>query len=89
MQKLDGKFHGIIARDLDGAHVPPDQFIVFLAKDNALPATLEVYYQECKRIGAEREQLDAIERLQTRVRNWRAANPDKCKIPDAEPGECH
>jgi hypothetical protein len=89
MQKLDGKFHGVIAKDLGGEIVSPSEFVVFLAKDNAFPATLEFYYQECKRIGAAREQLDAIERLQTRVMRWREENADKCKIPDAEPGECH
>lgn len=89
MQKLDGKFHGIIAKDLGGEIVPPSEFVVFLAKDNAFPATLEFYYNECKRIGADREQLDAIERLQTRVVRWREAHPERCKVPDAIPGECH
>jgi hypothetical protein len=89
MQKLDGKFHGIIARDLDGAHVRPDEFIVFLAKDNALLPTLQFYLEECKRIGAGMEQLAAVQRLMSRVATWRHWNGDKCKVPDAEPNECH
>jgi hypothetical protein len=87
MQKLDGKFHGVVVRDATGDVVPCDQYVIFLAKDNAFPATLEFYYQECKRIGADREQLDAIERLQSRVKKWREANPHLCKVPDAVAGE--
>jgi hypothetical protein len=88
MQKLDGKFHGIVARDLDGQIIPPDQYVVFLARDNAFLPTLGFYYQECERLGAELPQLEAVADLILRVKQWRAANPDKCKIPDAEPREC-
>jgi hypothetical protein len=88
MEKLDGKFHGVIVRDATGEVVACDQYVIFLAKDNAFPETLEFYYQECKRIGADQEQLDAIQRLRFRVKRWRQANPQLCKIPDAAPGEC-
>lgn len=89
MQKLDGKFHGIIIRDRDGVIEPPDSFLVFVARDNALMKTLQFYHDECKRIGAGLEQLEAIVRLMRRVQQWRTANPEKCKVPDSEPGECH
>lgn len=88
MQKLDGKFHGIIACDKDCEIVPPDQFVVFLAKDNAFPATLDFYRDECMRIGAGAEQLAAVDRLRTRVAMWRDNHAAECKIPDALPGEC-
>lgn len=89
LQPLDGKFQGKVFRNLDGTEVPPDQFVVFLAKDNAFPATLAFYRQECERIGAGPEQLAAVDRLIQRVDAWRLANKDQLKIPDAEPGECH
>jgi hypothetical protein len=88
MQKLDGKFHGVIARDRDGQIVPPDQYVVFLARDNAFLPTLKFYYDECDRQGAAIEQLEAISRLIIRVEKWRKENPDLCKLPDAAPGEC-
>ncbi len=88
MQKLDGKFHGIIASDKDREIVSPDEFVVFLATDDAFPATLRFYREECERIGAEQEQLNAVSRLQARVDSWRQTHAHKCKIPDAAPSEC-
>lgn len=85
--KLDGKFHGIIAKNKDGTVVPQDQWMVLLAKDNAVPATLDFYLLECRRQGAAPEQLDAVIAMIDRVRAWRAANPTLCKIPDVQTGE--
>lgn len=86
---LDGKFRGTIYRHTDGKVLNHDEFVVFLAKDNAFPATLRFYRQECERIGADAEQLAAVDRLITRVDEWRATNPTALKVPDAVPGECH
>ena len=88
MQKLDGKFHGIVVRDLTGEIVPPDQYVIFLAKDNAFPNTLVFYHNECERHGAGLEQLSAVRRLIERVRMWRLENSELCKVPDAVAGEC-
>lgn len=85
--KLDGKFHGIIAKNKDGTIVPQDQWMCFLAKDNAVPATLEFYYEECKRQGAALDQLNAVKAMIERVTAWRAANPKLCKVPDVQAGE--
>jgi hypothetical protein len=85
--KLDGKFHGIIAKNKDGSIVPQDQWIVFLAQDDAVPATLRFYHAECKRLGASLEQLHAIDLLIIRASAWRSSNPGKCKVPDVQPGE--
>lgn len=86
---LDGKFRGTIYRHTDNLVLPPDEWVVFLAKDNAFPATLRFYRQECERIGADAEQLAAVDRLIARVDAWRENNKTKLKIPDAVPGECH
>lgn len=85
---LDGKFVGTVFRRRDQEVIPPDQFMVFLAKDNALPLTLRFYKAACQVIGAEAEQLNAVDRLIHRVDVWRHHNMDKTKIPDAAPGEC-
>ncbi len=85
--KLDGKFHGIVVKNKDQSIVPQDQWMVFLAKDNAVPTTLQFYYDECIRLGAAKDQLDAISEMIDRVSAWRRANPEKCKVPDVHPGE--
>lgn len=86
---LDGKFRGTVFRHADQTVVPSDEWVVFLASDNAFPATLRFYRMKCAEIGAEQEQLDAVDRLIARVDAWRAAHPEKIKLPDAAPGECH
>ena len=85
--KLDGKFHGIIAKNKDGSVVPQDQWMCFLAKDNAVPATLDFYLKECQRLGAAQSQLDAVSAMIGRVQEWRVANPELCKVPDVQTGE--
>lgn len=85
--KLDGKFHGVIVKNKDQSIVPQDQWMVFLAKDNAFPATLAFYREECLRQGASREQVRAVEDLCERVGQWRREHPELCKTPDVNPGE--
>lgn len=85
--KLDGKFHGVIVKNKDGSVVPQDQWVVFLAKDNAFLPTLHFYYDECERQGAAMEQLEAVAAMIVRVGEWRKDNPSKCKTPDVAAGE--
>jgi predicted ATP-grasp superfamily ATP-dependent carboligase len=85
--KLDGKFHGIVVKNKDQSVVPQDQWIVFLAKDDAVPAMLRAYEQACKNVGAGSEQMKAVQDLRERVKAWRYAHPELCKVPDTEPGE--
>jgi hypothetical protein len=87
MSKLDGKFKGTIFREKDGAEVPNDSYMIFLARDNAFPATLQFYRQECERLGADLPQLYAVDELIRRVASWRKAHPKELKIPDVDPGE--
>lgn len=87
MQKMDIKFSGIIRKNKDNSVVPQDQWIVFLVKDNAFPATLAFYLEECKRIGAGHEQIEAVEELIQKVATWRYNHQDLCKVPDTEDGE--
>lgn len=85
--KLDGKFHGTIAKNKDQSIVPQDQWVVFLAKDNAFPATLDFYREECSRQGAGVDQLVAVDEMIERLKQWRNDNPHLCKTPDVQRGE--
>lgn len=50
----------------DKPHTERDS-ILFLAKDRALPATLDAYMEECRRIGADEVHIEAISLMRERV----------------------
>lgn len=81
--KLDAKFYGEIRKVKDDSIVPDDEYVVFLAKDNAFAATLPFYRDFCKSTGTDREQLAAVDRMIERLRSWRDDNPRRLKVPDA------
>lgn len=83
MTPLDAKFVGEIRKVKDGSSVPPDEFVVFLAKDNAFAETLPYYRARCVALGADREQIDAVDRMISRLIKWRSENPSRLKVPDA------
>ena len=83
MTKLDGKFYGNIYKAKDNSQVPNDEYVVFLAKDNAFAAILPEYLAKCIELDADEEQIEAAMRLIARVDAWRADNPERCKVPDA------
>lgn len=82
--KLDAKFYGEIHKVKDNSIVPDDEYVVFLAKDNAFVAILPEYLDMCEVLGCDPEQIDAVVRMIDRVRLWRARNPDRLKKPDAK-----
>ncbi|MCP3904535.1 MAG: hypothetical protein GY715_12980, partial [Planctomycetes bacterium] len=77
------KFDGVIFKVRDGSIVPPDEYVVFLAKDNAFYEMVVGYVDRCQG-GA---QHAAAIRMLGRIRRWRKANPACCKEPDVQPGE--
>jgi hypothetical protein len=85
-KQLDGKFYGVLYRQRDNQLEPPDGWMVFVARDNALPATLDFYWAECKRLGAAEVQLAAIDDLRDCVMSWRERHADQCKVPDVQAG---
>lgn len=87
MDKLDGKFYGEIYKNKNGARVPDDQWIVFLAKDNAVPTMLNFYLKACIEIGADLSHLMAVKDLMSRVSKWRTLNLGLCRTPDTEEDE--
>lgn len=48
-QPLDAKFYGVIHKVKNGEVVPPDEFVVFLAKDDAFAAILPAKALHAKR----------------------------------------
>lgn len=81
--KLDAKFYGTILKVKNDAVVPDDEYVVFLAKDTAFAETLPHYRDACVRLGADPEQIAAVDRMIGRLMDWRAANPERLKVPDA------
>ncbi len=79
---LDGKFYGTIFRHRDNQIEPPDGWIAFVARDDALPATLRFYKEECNRLGAGMRQLSAVQKLIEKVDIWREDHPNQTKTPD-------
>ena len=84
LDKLDAKFSGVIFKVKDGSIVTDDQYMVFLAKDDAFPDTLNFYRAKCIGLGADQEHIAAVDRPIQRLKVWRAANILACKVPDAK-----
>lgn len=81
--KLDAKFYGEIRKVKDDSIVPEDEYVVFLAKDNAFFKVLPEYRAHCWAMGCDAEQLDAVDRMIKRAEHWRAQHPERLKNPDA------
>lgn len=83
-EKLDAKFSGVIFKIKDGTIVPDDEYVVFLVKDTAFANILPRYRDECVKLGADQEQIAAVDRMIQRARRWREANLHRLKVPDAK-----
>ncbi len=81
--KLDKKFYGELRKVKDDSQVPDEEYVVFLAKDDAFAMTLPTYLRHCRAMHADAVQIKMVEDLIQRVFAWRAAHPDQCKVPDA------
>jgi len=81
--KLNAKFYGEIKKVKDDSRVPDDEYVVFLAKDNAFAAILPAYRDKCIELGCDAEQIAALDRMLLRLDNWRALHPKRLKNPDA------
>lgn len=83
-KKLDKKFYGEIYKVKNDIRVADDQYLVFLAKDNAFANILPLYLQECYQLGCDEEQIQAVKIMIKNVFNWREENSFLCKNPDAK-----
>lgn len=84
MDKLDLKFIGPITKVKDGSVVPDDQWMCFLAQDNAFPETLLYYRDRCAEMNCDEEHLAVVDVTLGRLRKWRDAHPNLLKKPDAK-----
>lgn len=82
--KLDAKFYGEIRKVKDDSLVPDDEWVCFLVKDNAFAATLPTYRAKCVEMGADDEQIAAVDRMIQRAAAWRVVNHRRLKVPDAK-----
>lgn len=48
----------------------PDELVVFLAKDNAFAAILQMYRDKCIELGADQQQVQAVNRMLDRLQRW-------------------
>lgn len=64
--------------------IPDDEWIVFYIKDDAFWESLQYYRYMCETMGADEEQLEAVDGLIERGLQWREAHPDRLKTPDAK-----
>ena len=83
MTKLDAKFYGEIRKVKDDSIVPDDEYVVFLAKDNAFFDMIHFYRDRCIARGCDQEQVEAVNRMIERLTIWRGHNPNRLKDPDA------
>jgi len=85
MEKMDHKYvckgDGIFNVNT-GLVVPEDEWIVFRAKDTAVPMMLEFYRQACKDLGCNNNHIRSIEDLINRVDNFQDKHPERCRVPD-------
>jgi hypothetical protein len=81
--KLDLKFYGDLYKVKDDSPVDAEEWMCFLAKDNAFAETLPFYRQKCVEHGCDAEQIAAVDLTIERMNAWRAANPKRLKNPDA------
>lgn len=87
METVDRKFK-IKATCVAHDHVYTEQdSILFLAKDPAVPPTLEFYRRECQRLGADERQIKCIDLLIERVKKFQSENYDKVKVGDVDQGK--
>lgn len=82
--KLDAKFYGDIFKVKNDTRVNDDEYVVFLAKDNAFAAILPLYLEKCIELNCDEEQILAVKRMIWRLQDWRMRNPYELKTPDAK-----
>jgi hypothetical protein len=82
MESIDRKFRIHAVNRATGIVQTDGTAILLLAKDNAVPATLHFYRNECERLGALEGHLQSVELLIKRVDEYREKNSGACKVPD-------
>jgi hypothetical protein len=71
------KYHGIIAKTSTGQIIPPDDYLIFMKKDDAVPAMLTTYYEKCNELGCDDDHLEWVADQVYNLRHWREQNADR------------
>ena len=84
---LDRKFKVTAINRATGRVRTDAEVIVFVASDDALPATLAFYHEECRRKGSDEGHLKSVELLEDRLAIWRHEHKGLCHVPDMSEAE--
>lgn len=84
---IDRKFKIVAEQSITKAKHTEKDAVLFLAKDKALPATLDFYREECERLGADPDQIQGVLKLIERVKEYQAKHAKKVKVADIAPGK--
>lgn len=82
---LDKKFKIQATKVKDGSIITDADSVLFLGKDAALPAALDAYLAKCNELGAGPAQIEAVEKLIKRVKQYQLDNQAIVKVPDLDP----
>lgn len=63
-----------------GKMVPNDEWFVFSAGDKAVPAMLQAYIEECKRLEGSNNHIQAIRKLLFRIDGFQQSQPERCFV---------
>lgn len=85
MGSVDLKYDGSIRKVATGEKVT--DFVVFRARDNALPQILRIYRTVCEAMGCDEQHLQSVTVLLENVEKWRFQNPGECHPPDTKLSE--
>lgn len=84
MRQIDSKHKtsGDLTKN-DGTPIPEDEpLVLFRGHDKVLPDLLEHYNQLCQENGSPPAQIEAMDQLIAKIKQWQADNPDKVKVAD-------
>ena len=82
VEAIDGKY-SIQATNLKTGEVLTEaDGVFFKATDKALPFVLTFYEDQCRRLGADLDQIESVQRLKQRVDQFQVANLGKVKVAD-------
>lgn len=81
MEKIDRKFRILAVNPVNGKTYTEKDSFLMCAKDAAVPAALRAYGEECERIGANKEHIESVYLLLSRVVRYQS-NLGGGRIPD-------
>ena len=81
---IDRKFKFVAVNPCNQKVYTEENAIVFCAKDRALPAALNAYLTECRRLRCGESHIESVNLLLQRVHDYQRTGNGECKVPDTE-----